>query len=587
MEKELLSLRVDDIPLIYAEIQSLKIGELIDRHFVAHGNWEGASAGSITELWMCYILSEGDHRLSTVEQWAEDRIELLRVLSGTVELSSYDFSDDKLGLLLDYFGADELWGLIDLGISDCLLSVYRVGEEELPVFRLDAAPMQSYGKVQEGGLLQYGYNKHHPNIGQLKIKLCTLDNGINYFASPICHLTVPGNVSDDELYLPIIKENKKHLAQNSSYSRGNLYVGDKKFGSLANRTYVESEKDYYMMPLSLVQLKLSQRKQAIEQRSESTYEKVYKEVKKGGIVEQFLVAQGFEEVVEMEGIIAGVSHKWIERRLYVRSEKYVKSQTKSLENRLEKSQSSIMGLGERKQGKKVLSTKQEYEEAIAKILKDNRVEGLLDYEILKHQSIKKIRKHKDKPAREELISTFEVKASLKESAIEAYKKTLGWQVYATNAPQAIMPFEKCVWKYRYQSNIESRFDDLRNKVAGLVPIFLQKDIRIKGLVNILLSALKICSNIEYKATKSLKDKEEDLTNIFEGNPKRGTSRPSSKRLFSAFKGISIALVFVAKSLDFALMTPLQQTQLDILDLLGINKDIYLQLARKLEFQFST
>ena len=369
MEKALIDLRIDDIALLYAEIQSLKIGEKIDEHLIRHGNWEGVSAGRVVELWLCYMLSEGDHRLSVVEEWAESRIELLRALSDSEELSSYDFSDDKLGLVLEYIGIESIWNLIEVTINSGLLGVYRLEEQtSLATFRLDAAPIQSYGKVKEGGLLQYGYHKHHANLGQMKVKLCTLDNDLNHFASPICHITVPGNVSDDELYVPILKQTRESLKDIAGYEKGNLYIGDSKFGSMDSRSHVVLGSDYYMMPLSLVQLKDSIRKEEINSVLPSEYQQVYKTVEKGGKKEQILVAEGFEKVKSMENTLFGKTYNWEERRVYVRSVNYVKSKEQSLDARLEKASLKIQELPIRKQGKQVLKTRAEYEERIVNCL---------------------------------------------------------------------------------------------------------------------------------------------------------------------------------------------------------------------------
>jgi len=163
---------------------------------------------------------------------------------------------------------------------------------------------------------------------------------------------------------------------------------------------------------------------------------------------------------------------------------------------------------------------------------------------------------------------------------------LGWQVYATNTPADLLDFESCIWKYLYQSNIESRFDDLRNKVAPLLPAFLHSDERIKGLVNVLMLALKVCSAIEYQTAKKLQENKEELKGIFEGNPKRGTDRPSATRLFNAFEGISISLIFQEQKLQLALMTKLEPVQLKILNLLGSKSDIYENLSGKIQMFFS-
>ncbi len=123
-------------------------------------------------------------------------------------------------------------------------------------------------------------------------------------------------------------------------------------------------------------------------------------------------------------------------------------------------------------------------------------------------------------------------------------------------------------------------------MAPLLPIFLQKDNRIKGLVNTLLLALKVCSVIEYKIAKALQDQEEALEGLYEGNPKRKTNKPSAKRICRVFEGISIALIFANKKLMFAVMTELQPIHVKILKLLDIDPDVYRNLATNIQMFFS-
>lgn len=583
MEKELINLRADSLPLLYSLIKQLGLAESVNASIKVHGNWEGTLPGELLELWLCYLLNTGDHRLSVTEEWAEQQLDLLRVLSGIDSLTSYDFSDDKLGLLLDYFSDDASWDKIETYINSNLLSVYRLEKEsELNTFRLDAAPMQTYGKISEDGLIQYGHNKHHPNLAQFKVKLMTLDNSVNHFAHPICHLSVEGNRADDELYIPIIAKSKEVLNEVEAYRKGNLFVGDKKFGSIGNRAYVVGNEDYYLTPLSLVQLSKEERLAFIKASNTEEYQQVFKTEKK----EHILVAQGFEVTKELEHTLAGQTYNWTERRLFVLSESYAKSQKRGLEKRLAEAQEAILKLNGSKKGKKRLTSNEECQERITAILKEYKVEGLLEVDIKETQTTKTLRAYKERPKREVTQSHFEFFCQRKEEAITVHKLYLGWQVYATNTPTNLLSYQTCVWKYRYQSNIESRFDDLRNKMVPLLPVFLQKDKRIKGLVNVLMLALKVCSMMEYKAAKALKDQNQQLTNVYEGNPKRGTERPSAKRMLRVFEGISISLIFVEKQLQFALMTKLEDVQLNILELLGIKPEIYSNLSSKIEMFFS-
>jgi len=581
MEKTVKTYRVDDLLVLYTLIKTLGIGKSVNSCIQVHGNWTGVLPGDILELWLCYILSACDHRLSGAEEWANRHIDLLRFISGNTKLTGQDFSDDKLGTLLGYFSEPTSWSKVEKQVNSQVLGVYQLNQStDMATFRLDAAPMQSYGKVSPEGLLQHGYHKHHANLPQFKLKLCTLDNEVNHFAYPICHLTVNGKVADDELYIPIIQQSKEVLSGVSVLQKSNLYVGDSKFGALINRLFVYKQLDYYLMPLSLVQLPTEQRRALID--SEQSTQQVLRKEKN----EQQVIATGFEVKQDMEVDDEDGIYKWQERRLFVCSESYAKSQKKGLEKRLDKASAKIVRLSKRSQGKTVLSTKKEYDLAIEAILKEHKVEDLLEVQIIEHQEKITKRAYGEKPKRVEIKSEFELVIDRVETAITTQKKYMGWQVYATNAPQSLLSFEQCVWKYRYQSNIESRFDDIRNKMAALLPVYLQKDDRIKGLVNILLLALKVCSMMEYKVAQQLQQKEELLYQVFEGNPNRGTDRPSAKRILKAFDEISVSVVFDKEVFQFAFVTPLKPVQEKILQLLDLGTSIYDDLVEKVQLFFS-
>jgi len=304
------------------------------------------------------------------------------------------------------------------------------------------------------------------------------------------------------------------------------------------------------------------RKELIDNSTVASYEQVFKE-EQG---KKVLVAEGFEVKEDIELDTEDGIYQWTERRLFVHSINYAKSQSIALEKRLSKSIIKINELTKRKQGKASLTTKEAYRAAVDKILEEGKLEDLLDVEILAHKTKVKKRAYGNRPERVEINTSFEL--------------------LITRPPQSLLSFEKCVWKYRYQSNIESRFDDIRNKMAPLLPVYLQKENRIKGLVNILLLALKVCSMLEYKVAKQLQEKNELLREIYEGNPKRGTDRPSTKRILTAFKDISLSIILDKGKFQFALMTPLKPVQQKILSLLDLNDTIYSDLIAKIELFFS-
>jgi transposase len=66
---------------------------------------------------------------------------------------------------------------------------------------------------------------------------------------------------------------------------------------------------------------------------------------------------------------------------------------------------------------------------------------------------------------------------------------------------------------RGEYKIERRIRNLKQEVCALLPIYLQKDDRIVGLVNLLTLLLQIVSIAEYQMAQSLKEEEQE-------NPKK-------------------------------------------------------------------
>ena len=59
--------RVDDIPLLLAQLERMGVRQLFDECFPTHGNWQGLSLGWLAVVWLSYVLSQADHRLSRVQ----------------------------------------------------------------------------------------------------------------------------------------------------------------------------------------------------------------------------------------------------------------------------------------------------------------------------------------------------------------------------------------------------------------------------------------------------------------------------------------------------------------------------------------
>lgn len=149
--------RVDDIPLLLAQLKRMGVQELLDKHFPTHGNWQGLSLGWVTVIWLCHIISQKDHRLNQVQSWSEKRLETLRNLSFE-SLRALDFSDDRLEGILRYLSDDESWVSFEQELGGNLIQVYDLSPKKV---RLDSTTASSYCGVNESGLFQWGHSKDH------------------------------------------------------------------------------------------------------------------------------------------------------------------------------------------------------------------------------------------------------------------------------------------------------------------------------------------------------------------------------------------------------------------------------------------
>ena len=70
--------RIDDVPLLLAQLERMQVAKLLDRHFPMHGNWQGLSLGTVSVVWLSHILSEGDHWLNHAEPWANAHLNCLQ-----------------------------------------------------------------------------------------------------------------------------------------------------------------------------------------------------------------------------------------------------------------------------------------------------------------------------------------------------------------------------------------------------------------------------------------------------------------------------------------------------------------------------
>lgn len=87
--------RVDDVPLLLAQMVRMDLPTLLDTHFPPHGNHHGMSLGWMCTVWLAHILSQADHRLNRVRPWADQLPDTLATVL-PAPLRPSDLTDDRL-----------------------------------------------------------------------------------------------------------------------------------------------------------------------------------------------------------------------------------------------------------------------------------------------------------------------------------------------------------------------------------------------------------------------------------------------------------------------------------------------------------
>src|SRR6266849_3908851 len=151
--------------------------------------------------------------------------------------------DDRMASVLDALSDDEQWQTFEQELSRHLIRVYDLRPSRV---RVDSTTISGNVQPTPDGLFQFGHSKdHRPDLPQVKIKLSALDP----LGLPLGVTMVSGQRADDGLYVPAIQQVQQTLGQ-----AGLLYVGDCKMAALSTRAYVQQSGDYYLCPLSSVQV---------------------------------------------------------------------------------------------------------------------------------------------------------------------------------------------------------------------------------------------------------------------------------------------------------------------------------------------
>ena len=562
--------RVDDVPVLLGFLIKLGFPRTLDRHLPAHPLHEGLSNGWLITVWITFILSQADHCKSHVRDWAADLHHTLESVTGQ-PFRPVDFTDDRLTLVLQRLSDPMVWARLEADLWQSTCNVYELPVERI---RLDSTTSYGYHTVTEGGLMQLGHSKdHRPDLPQLKLMAAAAEPTGLLVASDV-HA---GDAADDPLDLPLIRRVRELLGQT-----GLLDTGDCKMAALETRAEVDAQGDFYLTPLPMTGETQREFGAWVDAAISGPMREQLVEIRIGS--ELVGVGYGFER--SQTAPWGSMEHTWTERVLIVRSESIAENQARALERRLAKAEAAIRGLTPPPgRGKTQYRTGWELEQAVAAVLAEHDVEGLLKAEWTHEQTcqtryVGRGRGGPNRPKKTAWTIRYQItEVGRNISAIQERLARMGWRALVTNVPTQRLTLVEAVLAYRGGWCLERDFHELKDRPLGISPLYVRRDDQVVGLTHLLTLALRALTLFEVLVRRGQEQAGEKLRGLYPGQASRTTEAPTAVRVLKAIAKTGITLTRVDHGDgSYWHLTSLPKLLKRVLAYLGLPETVYTRLV---------
>jgi len=488
------------------------------------------------------------------------------------EIEPLDCRSDRLSCLLKYLSKPKYWQKIEEELNKKTIEVYKL---EVQTIRCDATTISGHNQLNSEGLIQFGHSKDDPNLPQFKVMVGSLDPLGMLKATEV----VSGEQADDVLYIPVIKSVDESLNQTNL-----LYVGDCFIRAFDIRLHIVGQSNHYLCPLPLTGQTAFDMETWIDDgvRKDLEYqlELIFRNNEKG---EKTLIAGGYEFEREQSDRQDGKEITWTERVLLIKSLVHAEQQSKGLEKRLETAIKKIKALTpEPGRGSLQITSKEQLNEAIEKVLTEQQVTGLVTVESEKQTEsvIRYVGRGRGSKNRQQQVLE-KVRYSIlgvirDDEQIAEVKERFGWKAFVTSATQAQLSLSQAVGTIRDEYRVERIFNRLKNRL-NIAPIFVKRNEQITGLTYLLTLGVRILTLLEFVVRRSLHQEAAQLPSLHLENHQKTTDKPTAERLLKAFSNLSLTIIKNRAGEIRRHLTPLSDLQLEILTRLDIDKSLYLNL----------
>jgi transposase len=355
---------------------------------------------------------------------------------------------------------------------------------------------------------------------------------------------------------------------------------------LATRAYLARHQDFYLSPLPLTGATAEAMDawitEGVRQGERGALARIVRPNDRGHTV---LAAEGYEVARTCEAPDeAGDAAAWPERVLVVRSPRHADQQTAGLEKRLCYAESKLAALTPpRGRGKRQITDEATLVAAIARVLTEHRVDGLLSvtWEKQGEQTTQYIGRGRGSVHREKRViqkTRYHITHIARQAdTIAALRQRFGWQAFVTNAAPQRLSLQEAVLCYRHEYRVERIFHRLKSRVH-IAPLFVKLNDQIEGLTYLLTLGVRVLTVMEFVLRRSLQTAQTTLPGLHPENKTRSTDKPTAERSLKAFAAVSLTIIKNAAGEEILRrLTSRSGLQKDSLQRLGLGASLYGQL----------
>jgi transposase len=583
---------IADIPLIIGFCKRLGLESMINHNLNTHGNQSGLSNGQLVVGWITHILTQNNHCKSPVEEWVQKHKLTLQALLNS-NITDTDFEDCRLSRLLEKFADNSRWENFESTFYRNSISIFQLDTKtpehfkECPpsedgikqTIKVDSTTAYGHHEVVEDGIMQRGWSKdHRSDLPQLKIMASVQGSTGVQIATEV----VPGNKSDDPLYVPILERTRKIIDTTNC-----LICGDCKMSATYIRANIVKNKEFYLTPLQLS----SNTKDLLN----NLIEKIVNEDQNAELIfdrdvggNQKIIGAGFE--IQRTQIYKNddEENKWEERVMLIRSYDHAKQEISRFNDKLKKAKETFGSLES-----KLCPGKEDAEadlfKKIEKFKNENECSQLFKFEI-EVFLVDKINKRTEKrngKTREGSYKTINYRARIiniseDQDILSDIKRKIGFRLYVTNAPQRYLTFANAYTYFRKTMYvIEIGFHVLKDHI-NISPLFVRNQKQILGMTRLLILALKILTLMTAEIRANMKKDSIILEGLYAGQKSRKHQAPTAQSILEYLSRQEIAVIGhkIGEVWHWGI-TPLTVTCRIILKCLKIPESVYESLPSEI------